>query len=157
LRVSVEQAYAHAGLQAAVGTLIALQARNLTGRGQLVDVSMQEAVSLCLGNARLVYELDGIVSRRAGGGRAFGAHGARPVHPCRDGPGGRTGTRDQRATLHAGLGHSGFEPLFDPAEWALLPQSGPGMPSPERFDEFTRSVLPFFATRDKMDLYEEGQ
>ncbi|WP_436698050.1 CoA transferase [Nocardioides sp. BYT-33-1] len=46
LRISVPQAYLHASADAAAGTLIAVLARGATGRGQVVDVTAQEAVGV---------------------------------------------------------------------------------------------------------------
>ena len=43
LRISVPQAYLHGGVNAAVGTLIAHYYRELTGEGQLVDVSIEQS------------------------------------------------------------------------------------------------------------------
>ncbi|MFN0094414.1 MAG: CoA transferase, partial [Dehalococcoidia bacterium] len=157
LRPSVEQGYVHASLQGLVGTLVALHARELTGRGQLVDVSMQEAIACCLGNARLFYEFQGLVTKRAGGGRAYGATGSRLVYPCADGHVAFGRTPDAMAPLAAWMRETGFTPLFDPEEWAKLPQSGPGTPGPEKARELEASVVGFFATRKKMALYEEGQ
>lgn len=157
LRVSVEQGYAQAGVQAVTGTLAALHARNATGQGQLVDVSMQEAIAICLGNARLFYEFDGTISRRAGGGRAYGATGARLVYPCLDGHISMSRTPDAMAPLHEWITESGQVPHFDSVEWATLPQSGPGTPGPEKNREFEESLIAFFATKPKMELYEEGQ
>ncbi|MET0986038.1 MAG: CoA transferase [Steroidobacteraceae bacterium] len=45
LRMSVPQAYLHASADAAVAALIALSARRVTGRGQYVDVSVQQSVA----------------------------------------------------------------------------------------------------------------
>ncbi len=45
------QAYFHAGLQGAMGSTLAYYHQQLTGEGQHVDVSMQEAVELTLMNA----------------------------------------------------------------------------------------------------------
>ncbi|MBF8264423.1 MAG: CoA transferase, partial [Dehalococcoidia bacterium] len=44
LRIGVPQSYLHAGMHAAIGTLIALQARERLGVGQWVDVSIHESV-----------------------------------------------------------------------------------------------------------------
>jgi len=44
LRCTMPTAYLHAGAEAALGILMAIQARATSGRGQLVDVSMQETV-----------------------------------------------------------------------------------------------------------------
>lgn len=58
VRMSCEpQAYCQAGVHAAVGSMVALYHRALTGQGQHVDVSMQEAVELTLMNAIEVFDL----------------------------------------------------------------------------------------------------
>jgi benzylsuccinate CoA-transferase BbsE subunit len=46
LRISVPQAYLHAAADAAAGTMLAVLARGASGRGQVVDVSAQEAVGV---------------------------------------------------------------------------------------------------------------
>lgn len=46
LRISVPQAFLHAAADAAAGTMLAVLARGATGRGQVVDVSAQEAVGV---------------------------------------------------------------------------------------------------------------
>lgn len=46
LRISVPQAFLHAAADAAAGTMMAVLARGTTGRGQVVDVSAQEAVGV---------------------------------------------------------------------------------------------------------------
>lgn len=52
LRMSCDpQAYFHAGLQGALGSMTAYYHQQLTGEGQHVDVSMQDAVELTLMNA----------------------------------------------------------------------------------------------------------
>ncbi len=51
------QAYFHAGLQGALGSMMAHYYRALTGEGQHVDVSMQEAVTLALMHAVEIYEI----------------------------------------------------------------------------------------------------
>ncbi|MDF2119612.1 CoA transferase [Roseiarcaceae bacterium H3SJ34-1] len=45
LRVSVPQAYLHAAADAAVGALIAREARKRSGKGQLVEISVQRSVA----------------------------------------------------------------------------------------------------------------
>ncbi len=46
LRVSVPQTYLHAAADAAAGALVALRERRLSNRGQIVDVSAQEAIGV---------------------------------------------------------------------------------------------------------------
>jgi crotonobetainyl-CoA:carnitine CoA-transferase CaiB-like acyl-CoA transferase len=61
-----EQGYHLAGLNAAIGALLALRARRLTGRGQAVDVSVQEAVAATLEYGAIGYIHSGVVHRRRG-------------------------------------------------------------------------------------------
>ncbi|MBI2831233.1 MAG: CoA transferase [Chloroflexi bacterium] len=85
--VSVPQSYVHAGANAAVGAMIALFHRELTGEGQWVDVSIQEAVKRTLLNARQFWELNGIILKRAGPFRIGLSTNAnqRLIWRCKDG------------------------------------------------------------------------
>lgn len=88
VRVSVPQSYAWASAQAAVGALVALNARGTTGRGQHVDVSAQASVIAALAMAPAFWDMLGTVPTRAGAfmtGRSV--HGAdyRVFWPCKDG------------------------------------------------------------------------
>ena len=51
------QAYFHAGLQGATGSMMAFYHREISGKGQHVDVSMQAAVLLALMHAPEIFEL----------------------------------------------------------------------------------------------------
>src|SRR5262245_57108195 len=70
-----EQGYHLAGLNAAVGALLALRARRLTGAGQLVDVSVQEAVAAALEYGAISYIHAGVVHRRRGSRYPHVLHG----------------------------------------------------------------------------------
>jgi len=92
-QVSHRQSWYHAGVQGAVGTLVALYHKKATGEGQHVDVSMQQAVLLTLLNAVETGDLLGITpSRPKPDGVAFTpraeAHGplaGRRTWKCKDG------------------------------------------------------------------------
>lgn len=157
LRVSVEQAYAQAGLQALPGLVTALRAVRLGGRGQRVDVSMQAAVSNCLGNSRLYFELDGVSTLRAGGGRATGSQGSRLVYPCADGYVSFARMPDSLGTLAEWMVAEGVEPGFDVERLAALPQAGRHMAPRELTDAFDAAVERLFAKLPKAVIYEEGQ
>ncbi len=60
------QAYHQAGVLAATGVMAALVARETTGRGQLVDVSLQAAVAASLEHVPGFFHQDGRVARRQG-------------------------------------------------------------------------------------------
>jgi crotonobetainyl-CoA:carnitine CoA-transferase CaiB-like acyl-CoA transferase len=68
LRVSVPQAHAHGGSDAAVGALIAHFARRKTGRGQHVDISIQQSVTLATMFRSLDAPLEEAPARRISGG-----------------------------------------------------------------------------------------
>ena len=77
-----EQAYQLAGVNAAIGALLALRARRRTGRGQHVDVAVQEAVAATLEYGALRFIHEGLVHRRSGAHYPHVPHG---VFPARDG------------------------------------------------------------------------
>jgi benzylsuccinate CoA-transferase BbsE subunit len=60
------QAYHQAGVLAATGVLAALLARDTTGRGQHLDVSLQAAVAASLEHAPGFFHQDGRIARRQG-------------------------------------------------------------------------------------------
>lgn len=64
LQESHPQATYHAGMQGAVGTMVALYHREMSGEGQHVDVSMQQAVVLTLMNGVEIGDLLGISPER---------------------------------------------------------------------------------------------
>ncbi|HXF50308.1 MAG TPA: CoA transferase, partial [Dehalococcoidia bacterium] len=80
------QGYISASIQAAAGTLTALYHRDVTGEGQRVDVSMQEALSIAQETAMQTWDMLQQLRTRMGAG------GALPitipgigVYECRDG------------------------------------------------------------------------
>jgi len=81
VRCSMPTAYYHAAPEAALGILMALYAREDTGRGQLVDVSLQEAQLQSLLSAPGQYALHRRPAQRTGArlGRT------REIWPARDG------------------------------------------------------------------------
>lgn len=82
-RLHGSQAYYSASVQAAVGTMMALYARELTGRGQQVDVSMQESVLMSQETAVQSYDLRQVIRRRVSiEGRIMPGMG---LYPCKDG------------------------------------------------------------------------
>ncbi len=60
----------NAGNFAAIGILAALYQRERTGRGQRVDISMQDCIAAILENAVVRYTIDGVVPTRLGSGHA---------------------------------------------------------------------------------------
>ena len=77
------QAYHSASVQAAVGTMMALYVRELTGRGQQVDVSLQESVLMSLETAMQHYDLRKEIRRRSA--RELPTMPGIGLYPCQDG------------------------------------------------------------------------
>ena len=157
LRVSVEQGFGLAGLAASVGSLIALHARERTGRGQQVDVSMQAAVANALGNARLYYAMEGLVTRRAGGGRAFGKVGTRLIFESSDGHVAFIRVSYTFEALATWFEAEGVPYAFEVERWSQRALAGSQMPDASEVTALEAELIPFFAARSTMELYEEGQ
>lgn len=85
VRVSVPQAHAHAGADAAVGALIAHAARQRSGRGQHVDVSTQQSLTLATMFRSLDAAIDQVPAERRAGGVRVGKAFLPTRYPVRDG------------------------------------------------------------------------
>lgn len=82
LRPFGEQSFYSASLFAAVGTLLALRKRRKDGKGEHVDISIQESVTATLDYVMVRYFLDGVIQKREGNvqrGNGF------CILPCKDG------------------------------------------------------------------------
>jgi len=105
VHISLPQACLHAGLDAAVGCMMAYHHREMTGEGQHVDVSMQQSAAWFQANAVPTWELNGRILKRAGAFRTGMSKQLpqRQVWPCKDGHvffnviGGRTGAKSLNA------------------------------------------------------------
>ena len=85
VRISLPQAWLHASAEAAGATLIALHERNRSGRGQLVDVSAQQAAMMAAQAQPLATLSRTSPPVRAGGGALVGPLRLRTVFPAKDG------------------------------------------------------------------------
>jgi crotonobetainyl-CoA:carnitine CoA-transferase CaiB-like acyl-CoA transferase len=87
-RISVPQSPPWTGSQAAIGALVALNERNRSGKGQLVDVSAQASIVISLAHAPAFFDVEGKEPKRAGTfmtGRSVTGARFRVFWPCRDG------------------------------------------------------------------------
>ncbi len=85
VRVSIPQAFHHAGAEAAVGALLAHHQRLRSGLGQHVDVSAQQAVTLATQSDIISAAIGEQPLERWGGGLVAGPMVIRNVYPARDG------------------------------------------------------------------------
>jgi len=158
------QSYFHAGLQGALGSMTAYYHREMTGVGQHVDVSMQDAVELTLMNAVEIFEIlkanlvglgQFFVSVRPQAGMLF----TRTVVPCKDGyvtlmfgGGAFAGSSQSSKALVEWANTEGYAlemKDFDfPTMWdaATITQ--------QESDERNSYVAKFLMTKTKAELYE---
>lgn len=86
LSLPLSQGQYQAGINAAAATMAALLARERTGQGQQVDLSVTDVLAFYAGTNSLLYTPHGLRWQRAGR-RAFGSGGRYPytILPCKDG------------------------------------------------------------------------
>ncbi len=118
---------------------------------------MQEAITNTLGNSQAFYAMEGVINRRAGGGRASGATGTRLIYPCADGHVAYLRSPATVPLLHQWMLDEGFEPGFDPEFWSGRNVVGEEAPSQDQVRVLELRIEAFFVGRPKMRLYEEGQ
>jgi crotonobetainyl-CoA:carnitine CoA-transferase CaiB-like acyl-CoA transferase len=85
VRNSVPQSFLHAGAEAAAATLVALHERRRSGRGQHVDVSAQQAVTLATQSDIVSAAVNSTGASRTSGGGKIGDLELRFSYPARDG------------------------------------------------------------------------
>ncbi len=85
VRVSVPQAFLHAGAEAAGAALIAHHERQRSGLGQHVDVSAQQAVNQATFSSSLVNHVGAQLITRVAGGLKYGPWLLRWRYPAKDG------------------------------------------------------------------------
>lgn len=82
LKIFGEQSYYIASLFAAIGILISLRKRRLTGQGEYIDISLQEAVASTLDHVMIRYFYEGTIPERQGN---IHWDGSFFIIPCKNG------------------------------------------------------------------------
>ena len=159
VRFSSDQSYMQASIQAAGGTLIAHYHRELTGEGQHVDVSMQEAMvwTLCYAPHDW-YLLKSLPHTREGGfWRRLGVT-YRLIWPCKDGHVcyrllmGQPGASVMN-DLIASMNKEGLGENMKGIEWSTLSFTDL---SQEKIEEWEAEVGRYFLNHTKRELHEEA-
>jgi crotonobetainyl-CoA:carnitine CoA-transferase CaiB-like acyl-CoA transferase len=154
LRCSLPTAFYHAAPEAAAGIAAALYARDESGRGQHVDVSLQEC------QAGTLLGAPGLEGFRGPGRRAGARLGrTREIWRARDGfvsfglRGGPARAENLRATV-AYMAETGMAPAWLLAvDWARY---DPGALSDAELARLEDAFGAFFAARSMRELYEEA-
>ena len=160
MRISLPQAPMFTGLEAAMGALTALAARHITGRGQHVDVSAQQAVIGALAHAPACFDLNREVPERTGiymTGRTVTGAKMRVFWPCLDGwinfilYGGEAGRRSNQQ-LAAWMAEQGCAPgWFKAIDWKKF--EVPPL-TQEQVDRLEAPIAGFFARLTKREFYD---
>jgi crotonobetainyl-CoA:carnitine CoA-transferase CaiB-like acyl-CoA transferase len=149
-------AYRHAGLQAALGALIAHHYKQRTGKGQLIDLSIQEAVLGTLQLAPYLWFYSKRIQRRTGAKTTWGEKDGQSqvVYPCKDGyilwrmyTGGLGW---QTRNLAEWMAEEGMSEGLNQINW---PQVDMASLSPEQMEEWESIFAKFFLTKTKKQLF----
>jgi crotonobetainyl-CoA:carnitine CoA-transferase CaiB-like acyl-CoA transferase len=158
-RVSVPQAHAHAGADAAVGALIAHFERRRSGRGQHVDVSQQQSLTL----SNMFRTLDAAVemapAHRVAGGLQAGGVLVPTRHRTRDGwvvlgPSIIPSTGHFMRRLLEWVAEAGFcDAALAEQDWGnFAVRVGSGKLPPDAYDPVEQVLDAFFATKSNAEV-----
>jgi CoA:oxalate CoA-transferase len=147
LKLGSEQASYLAGLNATVATLLALEAREQTGHGQVVDISMQEPLLTILGNIPILYSHLATVARRLGSRH----HRTHPtaIFPCKDGYVGIAAQTPQQ--------WEALCLLVDRPELLVDPRFTTGVQRAEHADDLDAELFPWFRARTRHEVMHACQ
>lgn len=154
--VPIPQSYLAAAADGAVGAMAACYHRETSGRGQHVDISMQESLLPTLTPAVPFWQLERLQVARYGSSRFVDRGTSRVVWPCRDGYinwyliGGMTGSRTNKA-LAAWMEQEGMLPNFmKEIDWDAFDIISV---TPEQMARYEEYIGKFFMTHTKNELY----
>ncbi|MFC1535117.1 CaiB/BaiF CoA transferase family protein [Thermodesulfobacteriota bacterium] len=163
VRVGMNQAYLHAGAEAADGAVAALHYRSMTGEGQQVDIAVQHSQHIQLLAAAPNWDLRGVNEERQGiNAKRPGAKFIMPAHyECKDGylyfhfVGGLMGGRSN-TELVKWMESEGFATEFIKSiDWFKF-----DIMAPEVDQEFVNHIIgpisEFFKQYTKKELLEGG-
>ena len=162
-RVPVKEAldaclfHAHAATAAAI--MLAYHERELSGRGQHIDVSVQEVAASRLTNAVVLYQFDQRKLERSGQALQYGRAAVRCIWPLRDGyafhtlMSGRFGA-PANAALCGWMDELGYDNPMREVDWIRYDRSA--LPAATRAI-WEAALARFFSERSKAELLSEGQ
>jgi crotonobetainyl-CoA:carnitine CoA-transferase CaiB-like acyl-CoA transferase len=159
LRPGFPHFYLHGSAAGATGAMLAHTHRALTGEGQHVDVSCQQAVARTLAHAPQIWDIEGAVLQRMGVYRqTSGENRVRINWPCADGfvnymlQGG--GVAASTRALFQWMEEDGFDVAgLQAVDWENL---GYGGISPELMDAVALPMEPFFLRHTREELTQES-
>jgi crotonobetainyl-CoA:carnitine CoA-transferase CaiB-like acyl-CoA transferase len=157
VRVSFPHFYLHGAAAGSTGALLAHTHRAITGEGQHVDVSCQQAVARTLAHAPQHWDVEGTILHRMGVYRqTSGDSIVRTSWPCKDGfinyspGGGGAGVAASTRALLAWMDEEGLgDEYLDAVDWEDL---GYGQMRAEIMTRAVEPLIRFFATHTRAEL-----
>jgi crotonobetainyl-CoA:carnitine CoA-transferase CaiB-like acyl-CoA transferase len=159
VRIGYPQAYLHASGQCAVGIAIALYVREMTGKGQHVDVSAQQSTIPSCYSARPAWDLNRTIIERAGCMRK--GHSIHAIHHqtwrCKDGyvtflvlagVGGKQSNKNLLSWMNEEGCVDDFLKRIDWDEFDVVTANQ------EIIDQISQRIGKFFLAHTKEELYE---
>ena len=161
VRISFPQSYLHAGVDAAVGTIMALYHRGMYGEGQKVEISIQESMERIGYASRTTWDGRKKILRRPGSALRVPPLGTVTplIWPCKDGYvafylfGGVMGAISNPALVKWMDDESMATDFIKNIDW---PNLDIGKTPQEEIDLIVEPILKFFMRHTKSELWEEG-
>lgn len=156
VRCTMPVSYYHGAIEAAVGVVFALTARERTGAGQHVDVALQEAMVMPNIGTAAMYAMTGNRGGRAGAFMRQERSVAREIWPCKDGfvsfalRGGPARVPGLVAMVRYMDEHGMASPALKAIDWTRYNHN---LLTQEQVDELSREFGAFFRTRTMSELY----
>ena len=157
VRVSYPLAYGYAGAQGAIGGLIALYNREMTGEGQYVDVSAQEGMTEYTLMAPLFWNILGRINTRSGQLRGGTSRRTRELWQCVDGwitfgiYGGQLGGRVNQELATWMDNERMADEFIRSIDWELLDMATVAQ---EDIEKIEKALENFFLSHTMAELYD---
>ena len=157
VRISFPHFYLHGSAAGATAAMLAHTHRVVSGQGQYVDVSCQQAVAKTLAHAPQIWDIEGAILKRMGVYRqTSGENRVRINWPCKDGyvnymVQGGTVAYSTRALLDWAKEDGLDTAELDAIDWEEL---GYGAVTPELMDQFSGPIGEFFESHTRAELVQ---
>jgi len=156
VRCSLPVSHYHGGLEAAVGVVFALLAREQTGEGQQVDVALQAAMVMPSIGTAAMFRMTGQRGARVGAFMSAGRTVQREIWPCKDGfvsfalRGGPARVPGLIAMVAYMNEHGMASERLKATDWKTYNHN---LLTQAEVDALTREFGAFFATKTMAELY----